>query len=70
MKASKTFRMICSIGCVLVSLVMINEAYADGDEQLGPPSIPIAVGSEILVEGVGLDVSQPGIISMEIPYQR
>ncbi|VGO17551.1 hypothetical protein PDESU_06148 [Pontiella desulfatans] len=55
------------VGCLLASMVLINEARADGTEQLGLPSIPIAPGSEILVEGVGLVNGQPGEISIAIP---
>jgi hypothetical protein len=55
------------ISCLLVSFALMSEAKADGTEQLGPPSIPIAPGSQIVVEGTGLINAQPGIISIEIP---
>jgi len=53
--------------CVLASLIMINEANADGTDQLGPPSISINSGSYVLVEGAGLLETQPNDITMEIP---
>lgn len=61
------FNTILSVSCALASLVLINEAKADGTEQLGPPSIPIAQGSQVLVAGIGLVDSQPGNISIAIP---
>jgi len=48
-------------------MLLINEAKADGTEQLGPPSIPIAVGSDVLVAGTGLIDGQPSDITIEIP---
>ncbi len=56
--------MLC---CCVLPLVLVNEAKADGTEQLGLPSIPIAPGSHILVEGTGLKDAQPGAISIAIP---
>lgn len=53
--------------CVLASLIIINEANADGTDQLGPPSISINSGSYVLVEGAGLLETQPNDITMEIP---
>ena len=38
--------------------VTVNMAMADGTETLGAPSIPIAAGTGIIVEGTGL-FSQP-----------
>ena len=68
MKTKSTFKTIFSLAsCILASLVMINEANADGTEQLGPPSISIAPGSYLLVEGTGLIDAQPGDITIEIP---
>ena len=53
---------------ILASLVLVNMAHADGTEQLGPPlGIDIAQGSQMLIEGTGLNESQPGEISIEIP---
>jgi hypothetical protein len=68
MKRKSTFKAICGlIGCVLASLVMINEAIADGIDELGPPSIGINPGSYVLVEGTGLVDGQPDDITIEIP---
>ena len=68
MKIKSTFKTVCGlVSCVLVSLVMISETNADGTEQLGPPSISIALGSYVLVEGTGLVDAQPGDITMEMP---
>lgn len=68
MKRKATLNTICGlVSCVLASLVMINEAKADGIDELGPPSIAIAPGSYVLVEGVGLVDAQPDDITMEIP---
>jgi hypothetical protein len=65
----KTKTMCSLIGCIVASLVCINEVKGDGTQELGPPSIPIAPGSDILVAGTGLygDGAQPGDISIEIP---
>ena len=68
MKMKSTFKTICGlVSCVLVSLVMVSETIADGTDQLGPPSISIAPGSYVLVEGTGLIEAQPSDIAMEIP---
>ncbi|WP_372808700.1 hypothetical protein [Pontiella sp.] len=68
MKSKYVRKMACSlIGCALMSLVLIHEVQADGTEQLGLPSIPIASGSQILVEGTGLKFTPTGFISIEIP---
>lgn len=53
--------------CTMASLLLINEAKADGTEQLGPPSIPIAPGSYVEVAGIGLNDAQPDDISIAIP---
>jgi hypothetical protein len=68
MKRKSTFKAICClVSCVLASLVMINEAKADGNDEPGPPSIGINPGSYVLVEGVGLVDGQPDVITIEIP---
>jgi hypothetical protein len=68
MKGTSNFKPVFGLASfVLASLIVINAAYADGTEELGPPSIPIAEGSGVLVAGTGLNTNQPGDISIEIP---
>jgi hypothetical protein len=69
MKQNSIFKTICGlVSCILASLTMVYEAKADGNDTLGPPSIDIASGSYIMVEGTGLKgVLQPGSISIDIP---
>lgn len=67
MKVKSTYKTICGLSCVLASLVLISGAYADGTQELGTPSIPIAEGSQIMVAGTGLSDAQPGEITLEIP---
>ncbi len=51
-----------------VALVLIcTSAYADGNETLGTPSITIASGSGFVAAGVGLTLSQPGVINLNVP---
>lgn len=42
-------------------------ARADGTEQLGAPSIPIVSATHSAAAGVGLNLGQPGTISLEVP---
>jgi hypothetical protein len=54
---------------VCVSLVLTalsGFAFADGNETLGPPSIPIAAGNGVAVGGTGL-FTQPASISVDVP---
>ena len=62
MKLHKSVRsLMCGVSCAaLVSTFTINQALADGTEELGLPSIPIADGSYIVVEGIGLDEAGGG----------
>lgn len=46
--------------------VMQSAAFANGSETLGPPSIPIQNGTQILAAGTGM-VSQPGGINIAVP---
>lgn len=58
-----------SIILVLLSLLLIgifSSALADGTEELGPPSIPIASGTGIVAAGTGM-VSQPGSFDVSLP---
>lgn len=69
MKRKSSYKPIFGLaGCLLASVLLVNAAYADGTEALGPPSIDIAEGSGILVAGTGLyETNQPGQISIDIP---
>ncbi|MGD2050685.1 MAG: hypothetical protein PVH03_14385, partial [Chloroflexota bacterium] len=58
-----------SIILVLLSLLLIgifSSALADGTEELGTPSIPIASGTGIVAAGTGM-VSQPGSFDVSVP---
>lgn len=51
----------------LIALVGVTRwAQADGTEQLGSPSIPIAQGSGVVAAGTGLQ-EQPGVIDLSVP---
>lgn len=51
----------------LMLIVIVSVVLADGTETLGDPSIAIAPGSGIQVAGAGLEESQPGLISLNVP---
>ncbi len=52
----------------LLIFALINTAWADGTETLGPPSIAIAQGTNIVAAGTGLiDPPQPGTINIDVP---
>ena len=59
------------LGAALLLVVLaVRPALADGTEQLGAPSISIAAGSGIVAAGVGLSAGgdgQPGTISINVP---
>lgn len=52
-------------GFVLFS-IPTGDALADGTETLGPPSIPIATGTDLIAAGTGL-LAQPGTITLDVP---
>lgn len=53
---------------VFAALIAItNLVRADGTEQLGPPSIEIAQGTDVAVAGTGLDEVQPAEIVLDVP---
>lgn len=52
-----------SLGLLIATLVVV---WAEGDEDLGPPAIPISGGSGIVAAGTGLFV-QPGVINIDVP---
>ena len=63
-----------SILCVLVGIAGLlllgaptDDVWADGTETLGPPSIPISQGTDVVAAGVGLAQSQPGDIVITVP---
>lgn len=49
----------------LILPLTMDSALADGTETLGPPSIPIASGTDIAAGGTGM-VSQPGMIDVNV----
>lgn len=49
------------------SLALCAIAWADGTETLGTPSIAIAPGTGIVAAGVGLEDSQTGSITIDVP---
>lgn len=58
------------VGCMSLMLLQLNSPFvhADGNETLGPPSIPLESGTGIAAAGVGLSViSQPGTINIDVP---
>lgn len=69
MTHKSTYKTVCGFLCsAIISLFAVNQAVADGTEQLGPPSIPIAPGSGLFATGTGLDgVNQPGVIQVDVP---
>jgi hypothetical protein len=48
-------------------LVLGVAAWADGTETLGPPTIDIESGTGIRAAGIGLEDSQPGNITVDVP---
>lgn len=48
-------------------LVLGVVAWADGTETLGPPTIAIEDGTSIVAAGIGLEDSQPGDITVDVP---
>jgi uncharacterized repeat protein (TIGR01451 family) len=50
----------------LLFVIPTGEALADGNETLGPPSIPIASGTGIVAAGTGL-ITPPGTINLNVP---
>ena len=57
------------ISCMSVMLLQLNSPFvhADGDETLGPPSVFIESGTGIAAAGVGLSLTQPGTINIDVP---
>jgi hypothetical protein len=49
----RRWKQIAGAGALIAMLAAAPAAYADGTEQLGPPSIAIASGTDALVAGVG-----------------
>ncbi len=54
--------------CITFMLVLFSPvAFSDGDETLGPISLPLATGTGYAMAGVGLTQFQPGIINLNLP---
>ena len=62
-----SYRSIITLCLLMVSFLMPTSVFADGTETLGPPSIPIATGTDVISAGSGLAQSQPGTIDIFIP---
>src|SRR5688572_26625434 len=54
------------LGASSLALLGIVALVADGTEQLGPASIPIAAGTGMVSAGTGMNV-QPSQITVEVP---
>lgn len=66
MKLGLRTRAFSLVAC-LTALLTAHSLFADGTEELGAPSIPIAAGTDVLMGGVGLLDSQPGTITLDVP---
>jgi hypothetical protein len=56
-----------AVALPLLICAVAGTALGDGNETLGPPSIPIADGSTWIADGVGLVLIQPGVLSVTVP---
>ena len=54
------------VAAIVVVAVVAQPVIADGSETLGPPSISIASGTDIIAKGTGM-LTQPGTIDLNIP---
>ncbi len=63
MKVSKV--VLVFIGLLLVGVTSV-EVRADGSETLGPPSIAIAEGTDIVGDGIGM-ILQPATLTVNVP---
>ena len=63
------WKKVASGVCMIIPLAIINGSpvLADGTEILNPTSAELADGSMIIGAGVGLSMSQPGEIEVEVP---
>jgi hypothetical protein len=53
-------------GAVVMALMAAPAALADGTETLGPPSVPIADGTDVLVAGVGTEQHAGTAVSFSV----
>lgn len=71
MKTNFKTNLLTALLMVLISIVYFcilpTGVWADGTETLGDPSIAIAQGTGIVAAGVGLQNTQPGAVSIDIP---
>ena len=51
----------------IAALALAPVGMADGTEQLGNPSIPIAPATHSVAAGIGLNDGQPGVIQVDVP---
>ncbi len=63
---SWTWKSLVPISGLFILLALPSGVLADGNDELGPPSITIESGTGLIVAGAGLD-SQPGIINLTVP---
>ena len=56
-----------TLSCAASLSLLAHSALADGSETLGPPSIAIASGTDVIAAGVGLTQAQPGSIDFDVP---
>ena len=70
MKSQRAFLAACGGATMIIATALLpswSSVGADGTETLGPPSVAIAEGSGVVVSGVGLELSQPGTINIDVP---
>ena len=67
MKIISILSVLAGITGLLLLVVPTGEVLADGTETLGPPSISISQGTDVVAAGVGLAESQPGDIVITVP---
>ena len=67
-RISQLIPKIPAVAAALLALsALSSQAIADGTETLGPPSIPIASGTDVIIAGTGLSLLQPDNIAINIP---
>lgn len=60
-------RLLAFVASALLAVGISTGAWANGTETLGPPSIPIASGTDVIAAGVGLTEGQPDDIVVTVP---
>ncbi len=57
----------CSIVALCLTVSVSPRLLAEGTESLGPANLPLSGGSGVVAAGVGLQDSQPGVITIDVP---